>query len=436
LKRSFSFFVSIVLCTGLISCGGYNNNNNNGNNRSGLTFRAFISNPVNPSSTGGGFPGLDIIDAKKDMLSPFEVSLSGTVASAGMMVESPKRDRTVIYSAGTASSNSTLGIVDNATESATSSVALPGPTESMFVASDSNTLFAAVPSAPITGQSPGAVVQVSLPNSAVTATIPVAGARFVIPSPSGNQILVISDTANVTGAVTVLAPAFISTGNALTPVSGTFDKPVWAVFSADGSTAYVMNCGPECGGTAAGIVRVDLTQTPPVASPPVAVPAASTGLINGGNLYVAGTPPSAGVDCQANLCGLLTVFPGVNLSATPSTFAITDGYHDNLVMAPNNQLFIASRNCTNVIATGATPGRGCLSVLNTAGGTVYTSSQNGDATGIQPILNRSVVYVCEGGAFAIYDTALDLGSQRKLKPQTTTEIAIVGQAIDVKLVDF
>jgi hypothetical protein len=440
LKRSFSFFVSIVLCTGLISCGGYNNNNNNGNNRSGLTFRAFISNPVNPSSTGGGFPGLDIIDAKKDMLSPFEVSLSGTVASAGMMVESPKRDRTVIYSAGTASSNSTLGIVDNATESATSSVALPGPTESMFVASDNNTLFAAVPSAPITGVSPGAVVQVSLPSAAVTATIPVPGARFIIPSPNGNQILVVSDSADT---VTVLAPAFISTGNALTPVvlsTGiSFDSPVWAVFSSDGSTAYVMNCGPECGGIAAtaSIVTVDLTQNPPMATSVVPVSGgATTGLISGGNLYVAGTPPNAGVDCQANLCGVLTVFPGSNLTATPATFAITDGYHDNLVMAPNNQLFIASRNCTNVIATSATPGRGCLSVLNTAGGTVYTSSQNGDATGIQPILNRSVVYVCEGGAFAIYDTALDLGSQRKLKPQTTTEIAIVGQAIDVKLVDF
>ena len=146
MKRSLSsLFVSIVLCMGLISCGGYNNNNNT-NNRSGLTFRAFISNPVNPSSTGGGFPGLDIIDARKDMLSPFEVSLSGTVASAGTMVESPKRDRTVVYSAtGTDGSNSTLGIVDNATESASSSVTLPGPTESMFVAGDNNTLYAAVP---------------------------------------------------------------------------------------------------------------------------------------------------------------------------------------------------------------------------------------------------------------------------------------------------
>jgi DNA-binding beta-propeller fold protein YncE len=302
------------------------------------------------------------------------------------------------------------------------------------VASDNNTLYAAIPSAPITGVSPGAVVQVSLPNSAVTATIPVPGARFVIPSPSGNQILVISDTA---GTVSVLAPALISSDpvHALITLAG-FDKPVWAVFSSDGSTAYVMNSGPERGGLMAGIVAIDMTQNPPLAAPPVPVPAATTGFINGGNLYVAGTPPSAGVDCQANLCGKLTVFPGANLSATPASFDITDGYHDNLVMAPNNQLFIASRGCTNVIATGTTPGRGCLSVLNTTGGTIYTSSQDGDTTGIQPILNRTVVYVCEGGTFAIYDTALDLGPQRKLKPQTTTVIAVVGQAIDVKLVDF
>jgi hypothetical protein len=223
--------------------------------------------------------------------------------------------------------------------------------------------------------------------------------------------------------------------DALITLTG-FDKPVWAVFSADGSTAYVLNCGQECGGSAAGIVAVDMTQNPPVASAPVAVSASTNGLIVGGNLYVAGTPPSAGVDCQANLCGVLTVFPGANLSVAPTQFAITDGYHDNLVMAPNNQLFIASRTCTNVIASGQTVGRGCLSVLNTGGGTVYTAAQNGDVTGIQPIQNRTVVYVCEGGAFSIYDTALDLGSNRQLMPQTKTEITIVGQAVDVKLVDF
>ena len=32
-----------------------------------------------------------------------------------------------------------------------------------------------------------------------------------------------------------------------------FDRPVKAVFSADGSTAYILNCGPECGGSKASI---------------------------------------------------------------------------------------------------------------------------------------------------------------------------------------
>ncbi len=32
-----------------------------------------------------------------------------------------------------------------------------------------------------------------------------------------------------------------------------FDRPVKAVFSNDGGTAYVLNCGPECGGTASSI---------------------------------------------------------------------------------------------------------------------------------------------------------------------------------------
>src|SRR5579859_2293186 len=33
----------------------------------------------------------------------------------------------------------------------------------------------------------------------------------------------------------------------------TFDRPVKAMFSADGSSVYVLNCGPECGGTASSV---------------------------------------------------------------------------------------------------------------------------------------------------------------------------------------
>ena len=35
-----------------------------------------------------------------------------------------------------------------------------------------------------------------------------------------------------------------------------FDRPVKAVFSADGSTAYVLNCGAECGGSLSSLSQV------------------------------------------------------------------------------------------------------------------------------------------------------------------------------------
>jgi hypothetical protein len=434
LKRTLSsFFVSILLTVGLVSCGGSGSKVTT----SGLPFRVFISNPLTPAITGGAFPALNIVDAGQDVLSPFDVALTGTTASAGMMVESPKRDRTVVFSPTTdTSSNNTLGIVDNAKESASGSVTLPGPTESMFVWSDNTTLFAAIPTAPVNGQPAGAVLQIDISKTSIRATIPVAGASYVVPNSTGNLILVVSETAN---GVTVLAPGLLGNANpsgALTPVAGSFDHPVWATFSSDASTAYVLNCGPECGGAMASVAVVDMTQTPPVVTATVPVPAATTGLLNGSTLYVAGTPPSAGnANCQANLCGVLSVLPAANISAAPATFAITDGYHNTMAMAPNNQLFIGSRTCTNVIAAGSTPSRGCLSVFNSSANTVYTAGQNGDVTGIEPITDRTVVYVCEGGALQIYDTDFDLGAGRQLQLQKT-QLTITGQAIDVKMADF
>lgn len=436
MKRTLSsFFVFILLATGLVSCGG----SSKPPTASGLTYRAFVSNPLNPTFGGTVFPGLNIVDATKDVLSAFDVDLSGTTSSAGFMVGSPKRDRTVVFSpTSDVSQSNTLAIVDNAKENASGTVTLPGPTESMFVASDDTTLFAAVPTAPVTGQAAGAVLAINMSSNSVTATIPIAGAHFVVPTPTGNEILALSDTANT---VTVIAPSLVSTGNPLTPVTGPFDKPVWAIFSSDGSTAYVLNCGQQCGGTAAGIAVVDMTQTPPAVTSTVPVAAATYGILIGGNLYVAGTPVASGANCQTDLCGVLTVFPGADLTAAPVTVAIADGYQNRMVQGPNNQLFIGSRNCTNVIATSTTPGRGCLSVVNTAANTAYTAPQNGDVTGIQPIDGRPVVYVCEGGALQIYDTNFDLDAGHQLQVQPTRsdgsgQVGITGQAIDVILADF
>ena len=50
-----------------------------------------------------------------------------------------------------------------------------------------------------------------------------------------------------------------STGNAYgAPL--VFDRPVKAVFSGDGGTAYLLNCGQECGGSASSISVLPVSQ--------------------------------------------------------------------------------------------------------------------------------------------------------------------------------
>jgi hypothetical protein len=228
---------------------------------------------------------------------------------------------------------------------------------------------------------------------------------------------------------------------------GTFDRPIWAVFNNSNTTAYIMNCGQECGGTGAGacmtftscttVSVLDVTQTPPAVTASVPVPAATIGLLQGNSLFVAGTPISAadntcaGVTTTAPTCGRLTVIDVGSVTAgTP--VAITDGYHNKMEMGANAQLFVGSRNCFNVDSGGEV--RGCLSIVNTSSGvsgaSVIAPPDNGPVTGIAPIPNRNVVYVCEGGKLRIYDTTTDKLEQR------TTAPSISGQAIDAKVVDF
>ncbi len=433
LKRTLStFFVSILL--GMTLSCGYNNNSNTQSSQSKLTHRVFVSNPLHPTSGGGGAPALEIIDDSKDVLSPFLVSLSGAGPDAGLMAVSPKKDRTLVFSP---SSNS-LGIVDNTTESAIGSVALLGPTESIFISEDDITAFVAVPGALVSGQpTAGAVERINISTGAVTATIPIPGAHFLIPNPAGNQIMVISDSAD---AVTMLAPSLIDSGNPLTAVTGSFDRPTWAVFDSGGSTAFIINCGQECGGLMpASVAVIDMSQNPPAplaaAPAPIAVTGgASIGFLNGSSLYLAGTAPgsncaSASPATSATTCGRFTVFDTSSLTLGGSV-TITDGRHNRMEMGANGQLFIGARNCTNVNLPSDV--RGCLSMVNTIGSisqaSVTAAPDNGDVTGIAPIPSRNVVYVCEGGLFRIYDTTTD-----KLQ---SDQISIIGQPIDVKVVDF
>jgi hypothetical protein len=416
-----------------ISCGSYRAPGANGSS-SKLKFRAFVSNPLLPVS-GGTAPVLNIVDASKDVLSRALVSVQGNSQQPGLMALSPNLRFTMVFSA----SGNSVAVVDNTTEAIAQTIVgtvstpvptinLAGGTESMAIGNDNATGYAAVPTAPVTGQSPGAVEVLNLQNGTIKASIPVPGAHFIVLSPDGNHILVFSDNSDT---VTVIATILIGTNSDPRSYITGFDHPVWGVFNGN-TTAYVLNCGPQCHGIAAGVSVLDAGFPAPgttVAFSGLTIPVsgATMGLLSGSALYVAGTPPGTpcGSGTAATSCGKLSVID-IGSNTVNGSAVITDGRHDRMGISQNGQLFIGAHDCTNITVTNGEV-RGCLSIFNSSNSAVVIPPQNGDVTGIQPIRSRDVVYVTQNRGLGIYDTTTD-----KLQ---VTQVDIVGDAVDVKLVN-
>ena len=439
-KATLAVLVLIASSAGQLSCGSYNPSTSSTaqQNPSGIKLRAFVSNPLFPNGTSTAAV-LNVVDALQDLLSSGVISVGATSPTPGFMVLFPNKRFTLVFS----SSNNSISIVNNKSQSLTQnssgtivSINLPDSTESIAVAPDNVTGFAALPNAAVAGQLPGAppglVEVLDLSNNVISAGIPIPGARYLAQSHNGNRILVLGNRPNI---VTMLTPA--SVGTSTDPradiQSALFDHPVWAVFSDDDSTAYILSCGPECGGTTASITVLDVNTNLPGATIPL--DAATVGLLSNSTLYVAGTKPGAtcagsGTPTLAATCGEISA---VNLGSmtVSATATITDGYHNRMEIGSNGQLFIGARTCTNinVAASGSNPGeiRGCLSIFDTNKSSVVIPPHTGDVTGIQPISRRNVVYVVQSGELTIYDTTTD-----KLQ---STQVDIIGQAVDVKQVD-
>jgi len=408
LIRAVLVFSALLTLAVLISCGG---GNNSGAPISHLAKRAFVSNDF--SSV------LQIIDAQKDVNSGFTIT---TNARPGPMFLPADRKHTLVFSLA----SNVLQLVDNATEALTGNVNLPGASSSFVLLADANTAFAAVPSASV-------VDVVTFSSSAITASVTVNDANRVVLSHNEGKLLVFSDPRASQDTVTVVD---VASKAATATISG-FSRPVFGVFSSDDTKAYIMNCGPECGGAAAdangntSVSVVDMTANPPVITQNLVVSAATVGLLDGSNLYVAGTPP--GKDCGGNpagiTCGRLDVVNTSNLSVVTSGLVISDGFHDRMELASDNRVYIGARTCTNIAASSSTAARGCLSIFNRSAGTAVVPPTFGDVTGIAPIMGRDVVYVVQtgpnqNGELEIFNAATDA-----LQP---TQVDIVGDAIDVK----
>jgi hypothetical protein len=231
---------------------------------------------------------------------------------------------------------------------------------------------------------------------------------------------------------------FTNPPNAVCTIVPGFSRPVNAIINS--STAYILNCGLQCGGSQPASIAVfdlgslTITNTIPV-------DAATMAFLSGSTLYVAGTSPTnnacTGQTTAATTCGRLDIVDLSSGSPTvTSSVVITDGYHDRMDMSVNGQLFIGSHDCTNIGNVNNPSGevRGCLSIYNTATGAVVIPPDNGDVGGLQSFVSRNVEYVAEGGALRVYDTTKD--SLLINTTLTTGTIPIVGYVGDVKAIDF
>jgi DNA-binding beta-propeller fold protein YncE len=406
---------------------------------SGVTTRVLASQSV---SSATAFPGLVIVDGQIDTLVRGGISAGN---SPGLMAISPDRKTLLVFNS--AVNNSVVEVIHTATESQVGAILLPGPTTSM-VALDTGFGYAAVPSAPFeTGPSPGAVEVMNLTAGGLTATISIPNAQTLVSSPDGTKLLVFNNS----NTVTIMSQLLVNTGNPVTVTVPGFDMPVYGVFSADGGTAYILNCGAQCGGTQASVQILNMTTTPPTVGAVIPVNGATIGFLSGSTLYVAGKGTPTGPLCAsipsaaptaATYCGTLdlvdlTTMQDPYFNNPAAEIAITDGYHDRIDMSVNGQLFIGSNGCTNIGDVNNVQGevRGCLSIFNTADGAVVIPPDNGDVTGLQRFTTRDVEYVVEGGNLRVYDTLID----KLLPPNSFIEtgtIIITGYIIDVKAIDF
>jgi len=409
---------SIVLL--LLAGCSYNGPSNNaatpgGNTTTGLKKRVLISN----QQTGTVF----IVDAQRDQMSNAVLTAPGgskMITTGGF---------TAVLESGT---NNTVNFINDSTEVAVPQIALPASVEDIALKADGSVAYAAVRDAGVVN----AVAQTG--GSNIPVTVPTA--RRLAISPNGTKLLAFADdpqTLATPNAFFVIDTATLAVAMIAPPANapGILDQPFTAVFNNSETQAFILNCGPECGGKSASVTLVDFSGPTPnfIGSTPVA--GATVGLLNGSTLFVAGSPPGA-----PNAMGALETINANTLGLSSSIFIPTDGLHLKMQLAGNNRLYIGSQTCTPGPGTSSQMVQGCLTIFNTGTGAsvrpqVSSARINFDVTGIQPISHRNVVYVCQGGGIDILDTTTDALAATQLQPSPQGTQVPIGKLFDVVQID-
>jgi len=194
----------------------------------------------------------------------------------------------------------------------------------------------------------------------------------------------------------------------------TFDRPIKAIFSSDGSSVYVLNCGPECGGTASSVSILPAApmilqsgqQSGTLPTSPTVIPVpggSSNALINSTTMYVMGQQ----LKPDGLFAGNLTLVNLLNNTAG-SPISISDGapgQRTRMLLADDDTLWIGTIRCNQGERFATGQPYGCLTMFNTATNTVTMIEPfQGDLTGIAAVTGLHKIYIAEGGQVYIYKT--------------------------------
>jgi hypothetical protein len=409
---------------------------------SGILNRVLIA-VQNPGPLTKGT--LQIVDAYYDIRHSFNnkvgsFSVAGYSGGQPQTIQNmPEEQVGAAYGVGDGS----FALLNYQSEKQTTTITLPGASSSVFISRDQRYVFAANQAAhtvTVQDRSQGTSYGLNLPNVY----------RISI-NPSGSAALLFVQDSNQVYSIYKLQTNQQAPSNAedcepqnvpvycVLPVAGTFDRPTKALFSPDGGTAYILNCGPECGGTTAsvsflpvaGIIIQSGAPVPPGAPTAVTatIPVAggvTNALANGSLLYLAGQQ----MQPDGFFSGYLSILD-TGAQRVTGTYPIADGTHTKMAFADDNTLWIGSTLCTQGerYHLGATTNLGCLTMFNTASNSVtMIDSYKGDATGIAAVTSLHKIYTAEGGQVYIYNTvdgsALD-----------NSQVTVTGTASDVAYMD-
>lgn len=411
---------------------------------SGLTTRVLIA-IQNPSPLTKG--ALEIVDAFYDTRYKYNnpnvtYSISGFSGALPISIQNlPEEQVGAVYGSGDGS----FTLINYQKESTNGAVkGLTGTSSGIFLTRSQTYVVAAQQAAhalTIVNQSTGAVVSLGLPGIYRVSVNP-GGSMVLAFVQNSNYVyyprqLTASQTIAFSGGPTTWPKAAVdcepqngplwclfqaqspdatdSTGNSYgAPLS--FDRPIKAVFSEDGGTAYILNCGPECGGTTASVSLMPVAPmifltgqqsgTLPVTGTITTIPVpggASNALVTGSTMYVVGQQPLP----DGLFTGNLTILNLTNNTAGSPT-SISDGAPgavSRLLLGDDNTLWIGMTKCNNGERFAKGLPYGCLTMYNTSTNSVtMLEPYQGDATGIANVENYHKVYVVEGGQVYIFST--------------------------------